>query len=139
MGKHHELLRLCLDAIVFSDLCNIINHTELRLHFRSLSQLDTYQHLVLCVQLNQFSFYCSSLIEWAVFAVFFALFFAYEGVVDVHPADRLDEIVEQVKTLQIFLVGCQRAMRFVVLEVAITPRYVSHTELHWFVSCATFK
>lgn len=80
-----------------------------------------------------------SLLEWAILAAVLALLVAYKGIVYIHPANRFNEIVEQVKTLQVFLVTRQRAMRFVVLEVAITPRYVSHTELHWFVSCATFK
>ncbi len=82
-----------------------------------------------------------SLLEWAEFAAVLAGLVANKGIVNIHPANRFNEIVEQVKTLQVFLVIRQRAMRFVVLEVAIAPRYVvcSHTELHWFVSCATFK
>lgn len=80
-----------------------------------------------------------SLLEWAEFAAILAGLVANKGIVNIHPANRLNEVIEQVKTLQVFLVTRQRAMRFVVLEVAITPRYVSQTELHWFVSCATFK
>ena len=81
------------------------------------------------------------LFEWAVLATILAWFIAHKGIVYIHPANRLNEIVEQMKTLQVLLVSCQRAVRLVILEIAITPRYIvcSHNSSPKCVSGTTSK